>query len=543
MRTPHATSVLDGFGTASFALRAFRICGLLAIGLAGVTATAALAQPWRGPVALGVEVEDEAGQPVPGAEVRLEYAEVEPYSGPPPLTTDADGRAEVFGLAEGLWRFQVTREGYSRSQMILRLDPKKKKVLIIAGPLRDPVGQPMEVSFVKSESRVAGGGPETRSRDDERQRPKKRKKEREKDRGRSGRISESEAESRPEPPPQPPVRTVPEEERRPTPTPPAPEPEPSPEPEPAPEPVAPEPVAAEEPAAPQPVATETPAPEPRAAEPVEPEPEAPESESSETPEPVSPPAPPEPMPEEPVEEPAMEPTAEPAPGPSTAEPAPSPPAAEPSPEPEPVPSPEPEPAPRRDRDAQKPTRLDEDAGPPPAVSDVRTYQGGTCSDCKPGEAATSALVVAGKSGGRGCPAGFLGAAEEALEALAGAMTRSDFSGPLAVDGQVVAVASENARSAAQTVLAPYIRPGSPCQLLAVALAPSVKFTGYRYEARQGNRGGDCLAGQDCPIGGARWPDHPTIQRTARATFVYAVFENRTDAERVAEMTVYFDPSP
>jgi hypothetical protein len=107
----------------------------------------------------------------------------------------------------------------------------------------------------------------------------------------------------------------------------------------------------------------------------------------------------------------------------------------------------------------------------------------------------------------------------------------------------VAVAPEEARSAAQVALAPYIRPGASCQLLAVALAPSVKFTGYRYEARQGNRGGDCLAGQDCPIGGARWPDHPTIQRTARATFVYAVFENLTDAERVAEMTVYFNPSP
>ena len=469
---------------------------LLAVGLAGVVSTAALAQPWRGPVALGIEVKDEDGNPVSGAEVRLEYAEVEPYTGPPPLATGADGRAEVFGLAEGLWRFQVTREGHSRSQMILRLDPRKKKVLVIAGPLRDPTGEPMEVEFVKSESRVARGAPKSRveaeDRKRDRDRDEDRKKDRERNRGRNGRISESEAE--PEPPPRPPVRTVPEEERHPTPSPPAPEPEPEPEPTP-----------------------EPPATEPEVAEP----------------EPEVPPVPPETTPEE-------EATEEPA-----AEPAPSPPAPEPAPEtaPEPKPEPAPEPTLRRDRDAPKPTRLDEDAGPPPAVSEVRTYQSGTCSDCRPGEAATSALGAVGKGRGSGCPAGFLSAAEEALETLAEAMGRSDYTGPLAVDGQVVAVAPEGARSTAQTALAPYIRSGSPCQLLAVALAPSVKFTGYRYEARQGGRGGDCLAGQDCPIGGARWPDHPTVQRTAKATFVYAVFENRTDAERVAEMTVYFDPTP
>lgn len=185
----------------------------------------------------------------------------------------------------------------------------------------------------------------------------------------------------------------------------------------------------------------------------------------------------------------------------------------------------------------------EDAGPPAAASDVRTYQAGTCSDCKPGEAATSAVAAAGKGSGGGCPAGVLSAADGALEALAAAMTQSPYTGPLAIGGQVATLAPEAARAAAQAALAPQLGSDSPCQLLVVVLAPSVKFSGYRYEARQGSRGGDCLAGQDCPIGGARWPDHPAIRRTAKATFVYTVFENRSDAERVAEMTVYFDPTP
>jgi len=482
-----------GMSTANRLAAFCRIFALLAVG--GALAAAAGAQSWRGPVSLGIEVQDGDENPLSGAEVRLEYAEVEPYSGPPPLTTDAAGRAEVFGLAEGLWRVQVDREGFSRYLVVLRLDPSKKKVLITAGPLRDATAPPLEVSFVKSESRVARGevrrgrGGEESRKDRKKDRKKESKEERKKDRERSGRISESEPEPAPEPAPQPPVRTVPEEERRPAP-PRAPEPSPTPPPEP-------ETKAAEEPAHREP----TPEPESRP---------APERPTEPTPSPAEPAAPEPTTPEipEPVEPPAA-----------------------------------PEPAPRRDRAAERPTRLPEDAGPPPAVSDVRTYQTGTCSDCKPGEAATSVLTAAGKGTGSGCAAGFLGVAQDALEELGGALSGDGYTGPLVIDGRIVAVAPEPAQSAAQSALAPYIRPGAPCQLLAVVLSPAVKFTGYRYEARQGSRGGDCLAGQDCPIGGALWPDHPSIERTDQATFVYAVFENRTDAERVAELTVYFDPTP
>jgi len=510
MRTPLRKSVARDSESVSFQLPIFLA---IVLTLGTVTSTAAWAQPWRGPVALGIEVQDQDGNPVPGAEVRLEYAEVEPYSGPPPLTTDAAGRAEVFGLAEGLWRVQIDKPEYSRYLVVLRLDPRKKKVLITAGPLRDATAPPLEVEFVKSESRVARGD---RPREEtKKERKKQRKKDRKKDRERSGRISASEAEE-PESPPQPPVRTVPEKERRPE-TPSRP-PEPEPESEPP----------TETPPETQP---EPPAPEPE----VEREPEpAPPSEPSATVEPEQPPAPPEPVTEAEEAEPQP---AEAATGEAVTQ------ETEPEAETVPAPSAPPEPVRRRDRDAEKPVRLDQEAGPPPATSDVRTYESGTCSDCRPGEAATKALAVAGKSTGGGCPAGFLGDTETALETLGAAMNRRGYTGPLVVDGQVVALAPEPERSRVQQRLASYIAPGSPCQLLIVVLSREVKFTGYRYEARQGSRGGDCLAGQDCPIGGARWPDHPTIQRTDEATFVYALFENRTDAERVAELTAYFDPTP
>lgn len=518
----------------------------LALALALTVAAAAHAQPWRGPVALGIEVVDGDENPVPGATVRLEYAEVEPNSGPPPLTTDAAGRAEVFGLAEGLWRAQIEREGFSPYLVVLRLDPKKKKVLITAGPLIDATAPPLEVSFVKTESRTAQSDASRKTE----KKNKKREKKRKKDGERSGRISESEPERRPEPPPRPPVRTVPEEERRPTP-PPQPPSQPSPrQPEPEPKPVEPKPVE------PKPVEREPSEPEPSEAQPSEPEKpapaepvSAPEStpESTPEPEPEPPPVMPveEPMEEameeaveEAVEEPAEEAMEEPEPEPMEE------PMEEPVAEPAPAPTRPPEPSPRREPDAPKPPRPSaEAAAAPAAASDVRTYQAGTCSDCRPGEAATSAMAAVGKGTGSGCPAGVLSAAEDALEALAAARTAGGYTGPLAIGGRIVALAPEAAHAAAQSTLGPYLQPDASCQLLAVVLDPSVKFSGYRYEARQGNRGGDCLAGQDCPIGGARWPDHPATRRTDNGTFVYAVFENRTDAERVAEMTVYFDPTP
>ncbi|MGH9361212.1 MAG: carboxypeptidase-like regulatory domain-containing protein, partial [Thermoanaerobaculia bacterium] len=81
--------------------------------LAGCLAAAAAdAQPWSGPAAVEVRVEDHQGKPAAGAEVRLQDLGVEPADGPEPVAADTRGRAVLAGLAEGLWRLEVARPGF-----------------------------------------------------------------------------------------------------------------------------------------------------------------------------------------------------------------------------------------------------------------------------------------------------------------------------------------------------------------------------------------------------------------------------------------------
>ena len=77
-----------------------------------LVAPSAQAQLWRGPAAVEIRVEDQKGFAVAGAQVRLLYKAVDPKDGPPPVTTDAKGRINVSGLAEGPWSLEVSREGY-----------------------------------------------------------------------------------------------------------------------------------------------------------------------------------------------------------------------------------------------------------------------------------------------------------------------------------------------------------------------------------------------------------------------------------------------
>ena len=77
-----------------------------------LVAPSAQAQLWRGPAAVEIRAEDQKGFAVAGAQVRLLYKAVDPKDGPPPVTTDAKGRINVSGLAEGPWSLEVSREGY-----------------------------------------------------------------------------------------------------------------------------------------------------------------------------------------------------------------------------------------------------------------------------------------------------------------------------------------------------------------------------------------------------------------------------------------------
>lgn len=229
------------------------------------------AQLWQGPAALEIRAEGQ-GRDAAGGTVELVYLNLDPPAGPPPVTLDNRGRATVGGLAEGMWRVSVSREGYMTYQAEVEVRRDDKPELVATFQQNVPGAQRMMKVRIN------------------RARP-------------TGDAAPPQIAQRPAPAPAP--RETPPPPRR------APEPEPVPEPEPEPE------------ETPAPTQTPAPAPDPTPAPPA-PRPEA-------TPQtPPSSPAVPEP------EQPRPRPEPEPAPpAPSTPAPTPAP-SVEPAPAPAPA---------------------------------------------------------------------------------------------------------------------------------------------------------------------------------------------------------------
>lgn len=101
-----------------------RMTGLLAL-LVSLSMSAARAQIWQGPAALEIKAEGK-GASVAGATVELLYLALDPPAGPPPVQLDARGRAVIGGLAEGMWRVSVRREGFMtyQAEVDVRRDEK-----------------------------------------------------------------------------------------------------------------------------------------------------------------------------------------------------------------------------------------------------------------------------------------------------------------------------------------------------------------------------------------------------------------------------------
>lgn len=345
--------------------------------------------------------------------------------------------------------------------------------------------------------------------------------------------SEAPSDAAATPPAEAPAETPPvaaEASRPPEPEPPAPEPQTGPEPAAAPESPA--------PAEPE-SGTDTPAAAPES---------APAPEMIEEPEPAPTPEPP-PTETEPMPEPA------PMPEPPAAvepEPMPEPPAADepetmPEPEPEPAPEPEPEPP-------AEPPAAEDEAEPapmprpePPRSPSLRAFRDRSCVECKPGEWAVASVEALGTAGAAtGCPADAMDRARAAARLLARAPEGAlgGFAGP-AIGGQspiALELVPAEVRDDVSERLAAATGSSGSCRVLAVALPPGSRFTGFRYEASDSRGQADCVGDQDCPIGESGWHGNPGIERGAEAMVIYAVFENRsTRYERRARMTAYFVP--
>ncbi len=219
-----------------------------------LAASGVQAQPWRGPAAVEVRVEDQKGLPVAGAQVQFQYTALNPLDGPEIALTDARGRATVGGLAEGPWRLAVSHDGFMTYQVELNVRDGGRPAtsgatqIKVSGSLRT-----MEVQISRARSAPASARPMPA----------------------------------PVPPPPSPVRPVQTQPSpRPEPTP-APAPQPVPPPAPAPQP-APTPT-------PKPVPQPTPAPPPTPAPQPPPQPQpTPPSQPTPQPPPAPTPAPPPP---------------------------------------------------------------------------------------------------------------------------------------------------------------------------------------------------------------------------------------------------------
>jgi len=212
-------------------------------------------------------------------------------------------------------------------------------------------------------------------------------------------------------------------------------------------------------------------------------------------------------------------------------PAPSP--ATPAAEAPPAPTPAPAPAPT----------LEPTLEPIPSAVGVRSAGAGDCPECRAGEMAVTAVLSAGPAtGAREC--GAAEAVATAMERLAAtaAATLTGYTGPL-IDpgtGHLTAAAGLEVRGEVEPLLAPYLDPAAPCQVLAVVLPARARYMGYAYAATDASGGGACVGDEPCDIGLAAWAAHPVIRKGEGFTVLYGIFINRSpNRERRAALTAYF----
>lgn len=466
-----------------------------AILLAVLSAAPAAAQAWRGSAAFRIEIENRGGQPAVGVEAHLRYMELEPAAGPPAMIADATGMITFQGLAEGQWLLELYFEGTKPYAAILQVEAGKRPVMV-AGPVRDAAAPPLDVKLIKLSAR-APAVEESRGRSRTESRRSRR------DADRRSAPSRDPVSPIPAPPAAQPPAPLSE--------PPAPAAEPKPVEEMAPE-----------------AEVHDPGQAPPAAPSVEPEPEMPEPElpkpamtAPETPQ-VEPASPEAPMPE-------AAPSAAPMPEPSTPEPA----QRQTAPE---LPAP---PAPSAPASAAP--------GPAeaPRAVGVRTREIGDCPECKRGESAVTAVQSAAPhAGGAEDCSGHHSKVEAAMQRLlaTAAPTLAGYTGPL-IDpgtGSLTAAAGLAVRGEVQPLLVPYVSPSSPCQLLAVVLPATARYSGYAYGASDASASGACVGNEDCDIGLSRWTSHPVIVRGEGYTVLWGLFANRSpNRERRAALTAYF----
>ncbi len=517
-------------------------CTALALALVFLGWSAAAAQYWQGRATMELKVAGARSGPVSGAQVSLTFLEGAPEVVPGQLSSDHKGMVNLSGLAEGRWRVRIDHPDFFSYVTVIVVEIGRKVEVVEAAHEASATGSGLlRARFGKV---VAGAVPATRPTVATRPQPA---------------APQAVAPSRPQTVPGEAVPSGAEVTEEPSP-PAQPVDKAAPgggaEPGPATQPQAPSEAAAV--VEPQPEAVPAVEADPSPADAPMPEPEPmPEAEPEPQSE-VATPAAVAPTPSraaEPVAEPVAapeptldpEPTEEPATAPEAA--AEVPPAAEEDPvevvEPAPTAAPKLSPGEPTPEVTPAPTAPAAVTAPEPAAelptAAVRSWDRGTCHDCRPGESALS-IGQAVPAGDGSCPSavdGLLRQAVEAIGAQGGAALRT-FYGPLG--SRTLQPATQRFGTELATEVDRLVAPlqeGS-CQVLVAVLPAAARFSGYRYEARDFSAGGDCLPDQDCPIGQAQWLGNPGIVRGEGFTLIWATFANRSaDRIRHPRLTVYF----
>jgi hypothetical protein len=115
-------------------------------------------QDWRGPAALEVRVEDAKGRNLAGAEVLLVYLSPDGGGQLPSVLTDANGHADIGGLAAGRWSVEVRHAGQMSYRAEIALPADGKPVVQSASHVMAPgATSTMKVKF--SRGRSGGSAP------------------------------------------------------------------------------------------------------------------------------------------------------------------------------------------------------------------------------------------------------------------------------------------------------------------------------------------------------------------------------------------------
>ena len=115
-----------------------------------VLAPAARAQLWSGPASVEVRVQAPKGGPLAGARVQLQFTALDPKDGPPAVETDAQGQANLGGLAEGAWIVEVSHDGFMTYVAQINVHEGDRPTVIMATQIKVPGAQrTMEVALAR----------------------------------------------------------------------------------------------------------------------------------------------------------------------------------------------------------------------------------------------------------------------------------------------------------------------------------------------------------------------------------------------------------